>query len=609
MRRGMRLLSVCALALVSIAAMPAGAANTFANPAFQTQWQQGEALTPNFWGPLANAKDGQQEPYKEASGGQRLVQYFDKGRMELTNGTVTNGLLATELIKGQIQVGDSTFQPQPPPAIAMAGDPDNTVPTYVQLTGVGAPLLAPASARAGQVASAAISDTAQLTTINIMGLRPDETAAATVGAFDAPTQHNVPAIFVDYRNKAGLLTIGYAISEPFFALVAVRGAPVSVMVQAFERRVLTYTSKNPDAFKVEMGNIGQHYYKWRYPTGLPLTVPTPGTGTTENPTQAAQRILPGYTVDKVTVLDLGADGGQQALVTLEKGTTLVDRNMIAAILTQQNGAWTLAWRTAADANVIVDIAGFPKNGAHPGFVTASYHLCGANCNDGEHTLIRYDGNGATSVLLNGTDDRGLFTADQNTGAVRLSGPVYKSSDPNCCPSYSYLRRWQWQGTAITPQDFVYQQHGESNAPVLPDWLKGVGPFVTLSLQPLVQVKPDANAIAPLFASNVTIKDLNGQSCTATRADIGAAVAKSIIPNVNIWPASNGIDLMATLSLIVNGGTPVSAQAGACTLGGSGVGGYVANVIVAQSGFLITDLQAVAQVFKAIPDSAIQLPGV
>src|SRR5262245_47123770 len=78
----------------------AHAATSFANPAFQTQWQQGEAITPNLWGPLANAKDGQQEPYKEAPGGTRLVQYFDKGRMELTGGAVTNGLLATELIHG-----------------------------------------------------------------------------------------------------------------------------------------------------------------------------------------------------------------------------------------------------------------------------------------------------------------------------------------------------------------------------------------------------------------------------------------------------------------------------------------------------------------------------
>lgn len=36
------------------------------------------------------------------------------------------------------------------------------------------------------------------------------------------------------------------------------------MVQVFERCVLTYTADNPPAFQVEMGNIGVHYYRWRY---------------------------------------------------------------------------------------------------------------------------------------------------------------------------------------------------------------------------------------------------------------------------------------------------------------------------------------------------------
>src|SRR5262245_19639343 len=123
--RRLRLLGVAmTLAAFLFSAAAIEAATAFANPAFQTQWQQGEAVTPNFWGPLANAKDGQQEPYKEAASSQRLVQYFDKGRMELTNGKVTNGLLATELVKGQIQLGDNMFLPQSPPAIPIAGDPD-----------------------------------------------------------------------------------------------------------------------------------------------------------------------------------------------------------------------------------------------------------------------------------------------------------------------------------------------------------------------------------------------------------------------------------------------------------------------------------------------------
>ena len=36
------------------------------------------------------------------------------------------------------------------------------------------------------------------------------------------------------------------------------------MIQAYERRTLTYVPTNQPGFQVEMGNIGQHYFDWRY---------------------------------------------------------------------------------------------------------------------------------------------------------------------------------------------------------------------------------------------------------------------------------------------------------------------------------------------------------
>jgi len=64
-------------------------ANQFAAPAFQQQWGSVESAIPNFWGPLVTAREGQVEPYVEGNydgdPGRRLVQYFDKARMELTN--------------------------------------------------------------------------------------------------------------------------------------------------------------------------------------------------------------------------------------------------------------------------------------------------------------------------------------------------------------------------------------------------------------------------------------------------------------------------------------------------------------------------------------------
>ena len=101
------------------------AASKYASDVIQTNWDQAEHLQPNFWGPLSTARDGQQEPYKEAPGGQRLVQYFDKARMEQFDpkARVTTGLLTVELKSGNVQLGDGTFEQRTPAAVFMAGDP------------------------------------------------------------------------------------------------------------------------------------------------------------------------------------------------------------------------------------------------------------------------------------------------------------------------------------------------------------------------------------------------------------------------------------------------------------------------------------------------------
>ncbi len=242
---------------------------------FRPQWQQGEAITANFWGPSYGR--GLNEMYAEGSTdfsesgpvnpgqGTRLTQYFDKGRMELTHpasGEVTNGLLANELIAGKLQLGDTTFQQRAPATIPIAGDPDNAGPTYAALSTKGAALLGPAPPHTGTLVSTGISAEGFIS----QGDTVKSTGPTSLSVYDAITQHNVPTAFANYRTKVGLLTIGYAKSEPFFADVKVAGKQRHVLIQVFERRILTYTPDNPPAFQVEMGNIGQHYYQWRYCT-------------------------------------------------------------------------------------------------------------------------------------------------------------------------------------------------------------------------------------------------------------------------------------------------------------------------------------------------------
>lgn len=253
-------------------AVPVGAphaASGFANMDFAQQWQRDEALAANFWGPMSTARDGQSEAYGEADGGARLVQYFDKGRMELGHGgTVTNGLLATELVTGRLQTGDTRFVDRPSPAIPIAGDSEGGGLTYALLSTKGQALLDPGPRHLGGYMLSAVSSTGE-----ISARSGDPPPYARYALYEFVTKHDVSQAFADYRNTVGEETIGLAISQPFFTTVQVAGQERDVLVQVFERRVLTYTDSNPDGFKVEMGNVGQHYYRWRY--GAPGT-PVPG---------------------------------------------------------------------------------------------------------------------------------------------------------------------------------------------------------------------------------------------------------------------------------------------------------------------------------------------
>ncbi len=257
----MRRASTVSISLVTLILIVTGgiaataAPPAFADPAFGAQWQAGEAITPNFWGVAVTA--GGREPY---GSGMRLVQYFDKGRMELgTDGSVTNGLLATELITGKRQIGDVMFETRQPAAIPIAGDATNTGPTYAQVQANAAQLLTGTAMSApGTPVTRSLDGAGAPGMTSVGGSDPQ----ATVAMYDATTRHNLPAAFARYRATAGIPAIGLAIAEPFWTNVKVGGKATDVLVQAFERRVLTYTPGNADPFKVEMGNIGQHYFRW-----------------------------------------------------------------------------------------------------------------------------------------------------------------------------------------------------------------------------------------------------------------------------------------------------------------------------------------------------------
>ena len=260
-------------------------AGTFADPAFARVWERadapiaGRAATRSWlWGPKSGT--ARAEVYDESAGGLRQVQYFDKSRMEITKFDanrasqwfVSNGLLAKELIVGQIQLGDNNYTKRTPAAINIAGDlDDNGAPTYASFSN----LLGATNDRSGQSADQTLSRNG--TTAAYTGAQTD---AAKLVTFVPQTGHNIASAFWGFMNRRGpisengrirdgqimdwVFALGYPISEPYWARVRVGGVQQDVLVQAFERRVLTYTPSNSADWQVEMGNVGQHYEQWRY---------------------------------------------------------------------------------------------------------------------------------------------------------------------------------------------------------------------------------------------------------------------------------------------------------------------------------------------------------
>ncbi|HUZ03491.1 MAG TPA: family 16 glycoside hydrolase [Thermomicrobiaceae bacterium] len=274
------------LPLVAVA--PAARADTaLASPHFQGTWAYtdqpvaaGQASRTWMWGPSPDSP-ALVEPYWDSSSGWRLVQYFDKTRMEITHPEgdqssiwyVTNGLLVKELITGNMQLGDNTFEQYPPALVNVAGDlNDPNGPTYATFNG----LMGNAPIPSGWVLTQTVDRAGTVGTDP--SLSSDNVTAQDVGA---PTKHTVASVFWAFMTSTGLVeqngqtstgqlfqnpfyATGYPLTEAYWTNVLVGGVSRQVLVQVFERRVLTYTPSNPSGWQVESGNVGLQYEQWRY---------------------------------------------------------------------------------------------------------------------------------------------------------------------------------------------------------------------------------------------------------------------------------------------------------------------------------------------------------
>lgn len=297
------LLPVVVSLLLALAILPSASSNAaptgFADSAFQQVWERtdapvmlGEARRSWYWGPQPGKTIN--EPYAQGRSGQRLVQYFDKARMEINdpNGDrssqwfVTTGLLVAEMVSGKQQVGEKQFVRRQPAEIAIGGDgllADPDAPTYASFYPVAS--LANnnrAPKQTGQTVSATINRAGQVGNSPALSLYP----GAKLVAYENTLGHNIPQAMWDFLNLKGtvrqdgksvqgqtlanwVFVMGYPITEPYWTRLKINGIYYDALAQLYERRSLTYIPSFPKGWQVQMGNVGQHYYRWLYGGPLP----------------------------------------------------------------------------------------------------------------------------------------------------------------------------------------------------------------------------------------------------------------------------------------------------------------------------------------------------
>jgi len=172
-----------------------------------------------------------------------------------------------------MQLGHDTFEERQPAQVNVAGDQDDPDgPTYASFTG----LLDAPPIPAGWLVTQRV-DRDGNTSLDMNLIARD----ISVGFPDPETGHTIADPFWEFMSSDGMIyqdggytsaplfinpyyATGRPITEPYWAEVLVGGTAKDVLIQCFERRCLTYTPDNPEGWKVEAGNVGQHYHQWRY---------------------------------------------------------------------------------------------------------------------------------------------------------------------------------------------------------------------------------------------------------------------------------------------------------------------------------------------------------
>ncbi len=227
----------------------------------------------------------------------KLVQYWDKGRLERQSDgkggfLFSVGKLGWELLTGKVDLGGGQTSDLGPAQIPLVGPRSETAQQTI-ITRAGATStfkLAPTYADAQIEAAQRTLDYrgAPITWKLLPGGKIEQfTPPTTVRLtnYDPESGHNVADVFAAWYDKTFFtsadndplhtlnatlqgklegLDPGHPLTDPFWVEVTVDGTDRLILVQVFERWTMTYAPENPVGWQIELGNVGLHYYEWRY---------------------------------------------------------------------------------------------------------------------------------------------------------------------------------------------------------------------------------------------------------------------------------------------------------------------------------------------------------
>ncbi|HET9494289.1 MAG TPA: hypothetical protein VFR15_08670, partial [Chloroflexia bacterium] len=180
-----------------------------------------------LWGPEPFAVANEQ--FAESPTGLRLVEYLDKGRMELNDPAsdrespwyVTSGLLVREMVLGQIQVGAAQFLPRAPATLPIAGDAESEgTPTFASI----ARHLGQVGDRRGHVNGQFIAADGTVSRVEPAG----DPALFVAREYDEVSGHNIPAVFAEWTRRSGpVYEKGLTADGPLMDSLFVLGRPVT----------------------------------------------------------------------------------------------------------------------------------------------------------------------------------------------------------------------------------------------------------------------------------------------------------------------------------------------------------------------------------------------